>query len=520
MPLEWRKKKGFGDWGVNMDASKILDYIASKFPFSSLVFKEGSWEWDTDFQWDEPPSGTYSPKGTNEVADANNQNGNLHGGNNTSFEVDNSISNTPQGGKNSEPQGGDASGDGNGKSPSGSSGYMPEGLEGGVPSDATNLGDNAQLRENLSGYPLSPTQRGEGRKASSSQSVNAGEQVAPKEVLTELGGIQNNPPSKNGDLDVTQQSEGGSLRCGHADKSNGFCSGSSLKELDHPHNTGDDVGDAWLSSQETYPDGNPLDVIEGLPEVDTSGNETQLFAEVAERQSASPKGRKGRRSTTAFYALRNGVTVPRKIINRVRRSLEEWLADLGDQETMGRRDYEELAWRSKTLSGLGRALKVEIAHPALLVMCDVSGSCLGFAEDALHVAQAIAEIGMGEKDIIIVTHTNGIPYEVSINGSEPKSVDGNYSYNDVSYYIKLLKKHSITHVLALGDGDAFYHYQALASSSQVESLLWLDNYACSYTAPKREHRSNNHPKIRYVIGCKSADDFADAIRIAVKGMRK
>lgn len=242
-------------------------------------------------------------------------------------------------------------------------------------------------------------------------------------------------------------------------------------------------------------------------------------AEKAERNS-----RQGRAAYGGIFAELERQKIDRKIVTQARTVLSAWMADGADDEQSQRWDYPELASRLLTRRDPRPAKRYEHGRPGLLILADVSGSCSGFSNQSLLVAQAIAALGTVGADVVIVSHSNGCPDSVSVNNRpQPqllKSLSRDY-YNARAYlgfYRDLAARYSISHVIALGDHDAVEIYAMLATSPEVQSFIWLDNYGCNNHAPRRDRPNTSaaaRSAIHYVIGCKGAPEFLRGLKIAI-----
>jgi hypothetical protein len=249
----------------------------------------------------------------------------------------------------------------------------------------------------------------------------------------------------------------------------------------------------------------------------------------ASRVLARCSARQSRRAAThhgGVYGELARHRIRTSLVLQARKVLEMWLITGSDDDTSQRWDYPGLAARVLTHRNPYPARRQEMGRPALLLLADVSGSCAGFSQQSLLVAKAIAALGLPGCDVVIVSHSNGCPEEVTVNNRDESHllahVERDY-YNAerfLPFYQSLVKRWNLTHVIALGDHDAVEVYAALALLPEIQSFVWLDNYRCnSVQAPCLDTpfctpRVRQH--IRYVIGCKGAPEFLKGLHVALR----
>lgn len=271
----------------------------------------------------------------------------------------------------------------------------------------------------------------------------------------------------------------------------------------------------------------------GEDQGDTS--EKTPFSKTLKRlDKASTTSRKAHNKHGGITAELKKAQIPASLVGAVRSVLASWTVDGGHDEQSPRWDYPPLAARLLTRRSPYPARKEELGRPVLLVLADVSGSCASFSEQSLLVAKAIALQGVPGCDVLVVSHSNGYPEACEINGKPlpagqyqryKRIADGRgASYRsdgvegNVAFYTAMIADYTVTHVIALGDHDAVDVYTMLAENSEV---VWLDNYACNYHAPRIEkpevQKAAILAKIRYVTGCKGAPAFLLGLRVAIGG---
>jgi hypothetical protein len=219
------------------------------------------------------------------------------------------------------------------------------------------------------------------------------------------------------------------------------------------------------------------------------------------------------------------------LIRRLRRALSFLVSYEGQEQPSYRWNWAKFLTRLKSRQNpaVSSARKQESGRPAILILPDVSGSCSGFCYETLIVSKYLARLGMTGSDIIVISHSNGLPLEIQKGGS-PRPLQG-FSYHDgfertLEFFKKIISENNIQLVVALGDWDASWLYKGLSEKMRV---VWLDNYACNYTSPKISNKrfredfqrrfGENPQNMIYIYGCKDAVDFATGLEIACKEVR-
>lgn len=437
---------------------------------------------------DGPEESKYAPKGTDMVAEATSYTSNeVHGGNNRSYEVANSVSSNPADGKNDIPQ-----------------------RLTGKPSDAGQL----------SGSPA-------GADESPEPVSRAGERspIAPDAVAH---GQPDNPPSEEERAEADNASDVPPPRRPAAKDGVGSAIESVEPEpsAQRRNPAAGGIGGSF-GGKPTADAANEPDVSSQAQPVDIGQWEADLAAalELPTFVGCTQKsGQKRGRSSATEYRIRSGERVQRKHIAAVRKALEEWVTSTGTQAVSMRWHGGKLATRALVKSQLHRAKREEMGQPGILVLVDTSGSCMGFSDKAARVALAISEVGMTSANIAIVTHGNGSPDEYFVNGKgpfkpefRPGQVTLGWSYESFAgWYVDLCTKHSITHVLAIGDADGADVYKALSEREEIESFIWLDNFACNYAPLTVKTPKYIGGRGLRIYGCKDEDDLVRALEIAIR----
>lgn len=229
-----------------------------------------------------------------------------------------------------------------------------------------------------------------------------------------------------------------------------------------------------------------------------------------------------------------------KLLKLCRQRLAALVGDSSQQHSP-RRDYTEFCVRLKTYRNPQPARKEEEGRPVILLLADVSGSCASFSEESVKVAKAASKLGIQGTDILVVSHYNGTPHEMEINGevvdvrsikakAVKKTADNGCNWgNSSGWYETLMQRYNITVCIALGDWDGSLEYAYIAQHPQCEKFIWLDNAHCSSRGTVQDrtkfaldHYARNftgikipvlRQKLIYRDGCKDAITFINNIKV-------
>lgn len=229
-----------------------------------------------------------------------------------------------------------------------------------------------------------------------------------------------------------------------------------------------------------------------------------------------------------------------KLLKLCRQRLAALVGDSSQQHSP-RREYTEFCVRLKTYRNPQPARKEEEGRPVILLLADVSGSCASFSEESVKVAKAASKLGIQDADILVVSHYNGTPYEMEINGevvdvrsikakTVKKTADNGCNWgNSSGWYEALMQRYNITVCIALGDWDGSLEYAYIAQHPQCEKFIWLDNAHCSSRGTVQDrtkfaldHYAKNftgvkipvlRQKLIYRDGCKDAIAFINNIKV-------
>lgn len=229
-----------------------------------------------------------------------------------------------------------------------------------------------------------------------------------------------------------------------------------------------------------------------------------------------------------------------KLLKLCRQRLAALVGDSSQQHSP-RREYTEFCVRLKTYRNPQPARKEEEGRPVILLLADVSGSCASFSEESVKVAKAASKLGIQGTDILVVSHYNGTPHEMEVNGevvdvrsikakAVKKTADNGCNWgNSSGWYETLMQRYNITVCIALGDWDGSLEYAYIAQHPQCEKFIWLDNAHCSSRGTVQDrtkfaldHYAKNftgikipvlRQKLIYRDGCKDAIAFIDNIKV-------
>lgn len=444
----------------------------------------------------ESPSGDSRPKGTDEVAPQSDnpaEDSPLHGGDGASGEVEDGQSLSTE--KGDHMQNGDGSVAGTGTNPTG-----------GATSPCNSGPDNSDPRSD--------------QPAAETDTVTSAE-------------TDTSPPEKNGRLSPPDGDPGNR----QADKS-ALSAGQ-----DDPRDNPDakKKTDGADTSTVTLTDRANLSALcagtgdERATEPKEVGDEEEGSSENSEyhyRKGGTRPSTQSKNSHGGVTAKMRRVGITASLVKRAGKAIGR-LTDGGENETGPRYDWKEFSIRLKSYRPLSPARKEETGRPAILVLADVSGSCAGFSDRALLVAQAVGKLGLPGQDIIVVAHSNGSPEEWAVNGGGPAPIDIPWDAS-IAWYEKSLQHFTLQAVIALGDWDAEWLYHSLAEKAHIKRFVWLDNWSCRTLPPTvrpdlfKASRFGNpwrfgepwgsaaKNKTTYVVGCDTAEDFLTGLKLALK----
>jgi hypothetical protein len=162
-------------------------------------------------------------------------------------------------------------------------------------------------------------------------------------------------------------------------------------------------------------------------------------------------------------ALRDAAKPAAREVARALRRLLESIEPGGTEETPrvdGRRLVREIASRRYALS---RTRRREADHAIVVIAVDVSGSCSACCSELWACAVATAAV---DPAVVLVDHSNGMVWDdESSEATLPERIN------------RIAQGRRVAAVIALGDWDAGYEYQALCESGA--ELYWLDSYSAS-----------------------------------------
>lgn len=475
-----------------------------------------------------PSSGESRPKNTDEVApqSADPDDGDLHGGDGASGEVENGQSEGGDQQSNAAGAAADqATNDGSGSS-SGSSGQSGQGAR----PTGTPFPHKTPTIDNTGQQP--------GHAASETGTATSEEPVNSQ--------LRNgNGPRADGDPETDSQ-----------DGKSALPSPQTAGIVHKPDAGIDDPQGKAMAPKASDSSDTPADALTGRANQpakveDEWGNRPPKESGDDDTTSEKPhyryrkSGGSGRVSIQAKHKS-GGVTAKMKcdgitpgLVRQARQALAR-LLEGGETQSGPRWNWVEFSKRLKTGRSVYPARKEEEGRPTILVLADVSGSCAGFSDVSLMVAQAVARLGVSGSDVIVVSHSNGYPQEWQINTGKPEEVKVEWGTEALPWYQKALRQYNIEAVVALGDWDAEWLYRWLAEMSSVKKLVWLDNWSSSALPPTlrpdlfRKATKNQSvfwdtpwhfetpwsprakSKSTYVVGCSEALDFLRGLKLAIK----
>ena len=445
-------------------------------------------------------SGESRPKGTDEVAPQSDDpgDGDLHGGDGASGEV-----------KNGSSEGGD---------------YSDEAVFGIADSASGNDGGNSGAGLRSGGAPSSPsTRQSDAGQASDSRAETGDPSTAcdysddPSSVSGGSKGLRADgqaPPESGVGMSVNRTQE-----IGGAPNDNG----------QNPVETGSVTGSFTGRTNATeVADERPDAQAKESGDADgDAASEKYHYRSVKKRSGGGASlSSSAKMSFGGVTAEMSGAGITLGLVRKARAALAP-LIEGGETLAGPRWDWVEFTERLKTGRPLQPSRRDEEGRPAILVLADVSGSCSGFSNISLIVAQAIARLGIVGADIVVVSHSNGYPQEWQINGGKPENICLPWGEEALPWYEANLRRFNVEAVVALGDWDAEWLYRHLAELPRVRRLIWLDNYSANYMPPtpnqgffyKRLRSAWSREAMRkttYIVGCKDADDFIGGLKLALQ----
>lgn len=477
------------------------------------------------------------PKGIDEVrpqSDDPSEDSQFHGGDGASGEVEDGQS---QG----QNQGGNMGKSGGGNSTPAPAGELSDAQKEGVPTPPANAADDTEMNSDQSAPETGKATSGE---ADNSQPQDEANGLRPDgspdtDSQADKSALSASNPHQSSEDEVEGDPQGQPLAnkaSGGSDTSADALTGRANQSTSNPSSRQPRHHDAGTCETEEE------DWEEGAIEPKETGDDGEEASEKG--QYRYRKDGTGRTSTKAKHS-HGGVTAEMRrvgitstLIKRARKAIAR-LVEGGETTTGPRYDWTEFSVRLKSYRPVAPARKEEEGRPAILILADVSGSCSGFADKSLMVAQAVAKAGIGGADVIIVAHSNGNPVEWSVNGKRAESLDVDWG-ESLRWYEDVLRRFNLEAVIALGDWDAEWLYHHLAELTSVKKFIWLDNWSCSTLevtvrkdlfkkASRNDDVSWHTPwyfqepwsprakaKTTYVVGCSEAEDFLKGLELGIK----
>lgn len=131
---------------------------------------------------------------------------------------------------------------------------------------------------------------------------------------------------------------------------------------------------------------------------------------------------------------------------------------------------------SKKYSKIPTSFKKQRGRAAVLFLPDTSPSCASFSRHSLEVVKAVRELGTPGLDILSVSHFNGTPEKLVING-KPLSLSSilprRYKRSKL-FYDKLIGQYNVNYIVILGDWDGVLTFCETAEHARIRLVYWLD----------------------------------------------
>lgn len=478
------------------------------------------------------------PKGTDEVrpqSDNPSEDSPFHGGDGASGEVEDGQS---QGGSNMENSGGDSSS---------AAGEPSEARKVGAPSPQADAADDAGVMPDQSAPETDKVTSGEANTNQPHEKANGlradgtpdTDSQVNKSALSTSTDHQGSEDDREGDPQgktVAKKASDGS------GASTDALTGRANQPADNAQSSGqpplNEAGTCEMSDADTWKE-RALMPKETGDDDEASSEKGQYHYKKGGTGQSSKKAKHTHGGVTAEMR-RVGITSA--LIKRARKAIARLIED-GEMQTGPRYDWQDFCERFQSYRPVIRARKEEEGRPAILILADVSGSCMGFSDKSLLVARAVAELGVGGADVVIVAHSNGNPVEWAVNGKPPRPIDVDWG-ESLQWYETVLRRFNLQAVIALGDWDAEWLYHHLAELFSVRRFIWLDNWSCNSLpvtvrddlfkkgSHEQDHYDWSRPwrfespwspqakaKSTYVVGCAEAEDFLTGIELGIKGIR-
>jgi hypothetical protein len=155
---------------------------------------------------------------------------------------------------------------------------------------------------------------------------------------------------------------------------------------------------------------------------------------------------------------------------------------------------------------LTRCHREELESKKVILAVDVSGSCATFGP-TLEVA--LKEVAAKKPHVLVVLHSNGFVVEITQGKKSEK-------FDETQGLLEVVKGFGDTLglVVGIGDSDALLAYQAAAEATK---FIWLNNYLASRGVPQRAHAKLTKDWVKqpyaHIIGVGSATTVIEALKL-------
>ena len=224
------------------------------------------------------------------------------------------------------------------------------------------------------------------------------------------------------------------------------------------------------------------------------------------------------------------------LVNRARRVFARLVSSYGEGVEGPRWDRKKISTRIASYQNWKVSdRRKEIGRPSIAVFSDVSGSMDFFAKEVLKLSKILMRIGVSGCEVICITHSNGYPLELWVNGRKVEEVDrDNWYVGDyvIDWYKRVFARFNVRVVVLAADWDGSWLYKRLAEEFSLDKIYWLDVNAYDSVAnvtsikgpvlvkfppvwSRFEWSSEASRKIEYVCNCQDAEDFVRGLELMI-----
>jgi hypothetical protein len=222
---------------------------------------------------------------------------------------------------------------------------------------------------------------------------------------------------------------------------------------------------------------------------------------------------------------------PQSLVNRARRVFARLVSSYGEGTEGPRWDRKKISTRIASYQTWKISdRKLEIGRPSVAVFSDVSGSMDFFAEEVLKLAKVLMRLGVSGCEVVGISHSNGYPLELWVNGKKVEELPYGESVDDeyaVDWYKRVFVKFNVRVIVLAADWDGAWLYKRLAEEFSVDKIYWLDvrvdtNHIKGPVVKefppswgRFEWSSKALKKIEYVCNCRDAEDFVRGLELLI-----